>query len=59
MHMLNGTLCATERAMCCVVENWQTPEGLTIPPVLRPYMQGREFIPWQKELPKGLQRKKA
>lgn len=26
VHMLNGTLCATERAMCCVVENWQTPE---------------------------------
>lgn len=26
VHMLNGTLCATERALCCVVENWQTPE---------------------------------
>jgi seryl-tRNA synthetase len=26
VHMLNGTLCATERAMCCIVENWQTPE---------------------------------
>lgn len=59
VHMLNGTLCATERAMCCLVENWQTPDGLTIPPVLRPYMQNREFIPWQKELPKSLQRKKA
>ncbi len=39
VHMLNGTLCATERALCCVVENWQTPEGLKIPPVLQPYMQ--------------------
>jgi len=57
VHMLNGTLCATGRALCCIAENWQTPEGLTIPPVLRPYMQGREFLPWVKELPKNLQRK--
>ncbi|PWN97245.1 serine-tRNA ligase [Tilletiopsis washingtonensis] len=53
VHMLNGTLCATERALCCLVENWQTPEGLTIPPPLRPYMQGREFLPFTRELPKG------
>lgn len=26
VHMLNGTLCATERAICCLVENYQTPE---------------------------------
>jgi seryl-tRNA synthetase len=32
-------------------------QGLTVPPVLRPYMQGREFLPWVKELPKNLQRK--
>jgi len=25
-HMLNGTLCATERALCCLVENYQTPD---------------------------------
>ncbi|KAI1787265.1 serine-tRNA ligase [Ganoderma leucocontextum] len=59
VHMLNGTLCATERALCCVVENYQTPEGLVVPEVLRPYMQGREFLPWVKELPKNLQRKQA
>ncbi|PSR81757.1 hypothetical protein PHLCEN_2v6266 [Hermanssonia centrifuga] len=59
VHMLNGTLCATERALCCLVENYQTPEGLVIPEVLRPYMQGREFLPWVKELPKNLQRKQA
>lgn len=59
VHMLNGTLCATERALCCIVENYQTPEGLRIPEALRPYMQGREFLPWVKELPKSLQRKKA
>ena len=22
VHMLNGTLCATERTMCCLVENY-------------------------------------
>lgn len=58
VHMLNGTMTATERSLCCIVENWQTPEGLTIPPPLRPYMQGRDFLPWVKELPKGLQKKK-
>ncbi|KAI0325504.1 serine-tRNA ligase [Cubamyces sp. BRFM 1775] len=59
VHMLNGTLCATERALCCIVENYQTPEGLVIPEVLRPYMQGRDFLPWAKELPKNYQRKQA
>ncbi|KAI0246122.1 serine-tRNA ligase [Lactifluus subvellereus] len=59
VHMLNGTLCATERALCCLVENYQTPEGLRIPEVLRPYMQGRDFLPWTKELPKNLQRKQV
>ena len=67
VHMLNGTLCATERALCCLVENYQTPEvsslpllstkltlqGLRIPEVLRPYMQGRDFIPYTAELPKS------
>ncbi|GAA6028192.1 hypothetical protein JCM8097_006906 [Rhodosporidiobolus ruineniae] len=51
VHMLNGTLCATERALCCLVENFQTAEGLIIPEPLRPYMQGREFIPYARELP--------
>ena len=26
VHMLNGTLIATERALCCIVENYQTEE---------------------------------
>jgi len=59
VHMLNGTLCATERALCCLVENYQTPDGLVIPEVLRPYMRGRDFLPWVKELPKGVQKKQA
>ncbi|GHJ88793.1 hypothetical protein NliqN6_5195 [Naganishia liquefaciens] len=52
VHMLNGTLCATERALCCVMENYQTPDGLRIPKVLQPYMQGRDFIPYTRDLPK-------
>lgn len=31
VHMLNGTLCATERALCCIVENYQTPEVSVAP----------------------------
>ncbi|KAJ3337604.1 Cytosolic seryl-tRNA synthetase [Gonapodya sp. JEL0774] len=50
VHMLNSTLCATERAMCCVLENFQTEEGLVVPEVLRPYMQGRDFIPFIREV---------
>jgi seryl-tRNA synthetase len=26
VHALNSTLCATERALCCILENHQTPE---------------------------------
>lgn len=52
VHMLNGTLCATERALCCLVENYQTPDGIRIPKALQPYMQGREFLPFTQELPK-------
>lgn len=26
VHCLNSTLCATTRAMCCILENYQTPE---------------------------------
>ena len=48
VHMLNGTLCATERALCCILENYQTKEGLIVPDVLRPYV-GCDFIPYDKE----------
>ena len=36
--MLNSTLIATERAMCCVIENYQTPIGIRVPDVLQEYM---------------------
>ncbi|GAA6062961.1 hypothetical protein JCM10212_005720 [Sporobolomyces blumeae] len=51
VHMLNGTLCATERALCCIVENYQTPEGVIIPEPLRKYMGGRDFLPYVRDLP--------
>jgi seryl-tRNA synthetase len=34
-------------------------KGLRVPEVLRPYMGGRDFLPFVKELPKGLQKKKV
>lgn len=52
VHMLNGTLCATERTLCCILENYQTETGLTVPEVLRPFMGGIDFIPYTKELSK-------
>jgi len=46
VHMLNSTLTATERTLCCIVENWARPDGIEIPPALRPYMMGIEKIPY-------------
>ena len=47
--MLNATLCATERTMCCIVENYQTEEGVRVPKVLQPFMGGVEFLPYSKK----------
>ncbi|KAL0484321.1 seryl tRS [Acrasis kona] len=47
VHMLNSTLTATTRTMCCIVENYQTPEGINVPEVLQPYMGGVSFIPFK------------
>ncbi|KAJ1724766.1 Cytosolic seryl-tRNA synthetase [Coemansia erecta] len=55
VHCLNSTLCATERALCCLVENYQTPDGLKIPAPLVPYMGGVDFIPFVKtSIPKNM-----
>ncbi|KAK4957372.1 Cytosolic seryl-tRNA synthetase [Elasticomyces elasticus] len=52
-HALNSTLCATERALCCVLENYQEKEGVRVPEVLRKYIPGEpEFLTYTKELPK-------
>lgn len=28
VHLLNSTLTATSRTLCCLLENYQTPDGL-------------------------------
>ncbi|KAL7199314.1 hypothetical protein ACSBR2_021577 [Camellia fascicularis] len=38
VHLLNSTLTATERTMCCILENYQREDGVEIPEVLREYM---------------------
>ncbi|KAL1990343.1 hypothetical protein VTN49DRAFT_6182 [Thermomyces lanuginosus] len=53
VHALNATLCATERTLCCILENYQTEDGLVVPEPLRKYIPGApDFIPYTKELPK-------
>mmetsp|Transcript_14680 Transcript_14680/g.31958 ORF Transcript_14680/g.31958 Transcript_14680/m.31958 type:complete len:456 (-) Transcript_14680:582-1949(-) len=49
VHMLNSTLTATERTLCCVLENCQTPDGVRVPKALQPFMMGIEFIPFKKQ----------
>jgi seryl-tRNA synthetase len=49
VHALNCTLTATERTICCILENYQTEDGVIVPRVLRPYMGGKEFIPFVKK----------
>ncbi|KAG2200053.1 seryl-tRNA synthetase [Mucor mucedo] len=51
VHCLNSTLCATERALCGLLESWQREDGLEIPPPLVPYMDGKTFIPYTKPRP--------
>mmetsp|Transcript_9084 Transcript_9084/g.26116 ORF Transcript_9084/g.26116 Transcript_9084/m.26116 type:complete len:304 (+) Transcript_9084:93-1004(+) len=50
-HMLNATLVASQRTMCCILENYQTPTGVRVPRVLIPYMGGEEFLPFPEEAP--------
>ena len=33
VHALNATLCATERTLCCLLENYQTDDGFKVPEV--------------------------
>ncbi|KAF2861982.1 serine-tRNA ligase [Piedraia hortae CBS 480.64] len=53
VHALNSTLCATERALCCIMENYQTENGLKVPEVLRKWIPGQpDILKYKKELPK-------
>lgn len=49
VHMLNSTLTATERTVCCILENYQTEDGVIVPEVLRPFMGGKEFLHFKPE----------
>ena len=54
VHCLNSTLSATERSLCCILENYQTEDGVIVPEVLRKYLPGEpDFLPFVKELPKN------
>lgn len=46
VHMLNCTLCANTRTLCCILETYQTETGINIPPVLQGYLGGQTFIPF-------------
>ncbi|RID76578.1 hypothetical protein BRARA_B03543 [Brassica rapa] len=47
VHMLNSTLTATERTICCILENYQRENGVEIPEVLQPFMGGETFLPFK------------
>ncbi|KAJ0253124.1 hypothetical protein HA466_0122030 [Hirschfeldia incana] len=46
VHMLNSTLTATERTICCILENYQREDGVEVPKVLQKYMGGVKFVPF-------------
>lgn len=48
VHLLNSTLSATERTMCCILENYQEADGVRVPAALREFMMGVDFIPFRK-----------
>jgi hypothetical protein len=49
VHMLNATLCATGRAICCLLETYQEADGVRVPEVLVPYMGGVTFMPFVRD----------
>jgi len=51
VHMLNATLCATSRTICCILENYQQDDGVRVPTVLQPYMGGVDFLPYTRPPP--------
>ena len=75
VHMLNGTLCATTRTLCCLLENYWVEEketneeghvkviraGIVVPKPLRNYMSSkyREFIPFVKSRPENLAKQRT
>eukprot|EP00262_Sarcandra_glabra_P005312 TRINITY_DN16751_c0_g1_i1.p1 TRINITY_DN16751_c0_g1~~TRINITY_DN16751_c0_g1_i1.p1 ORF type:complete len:457 (-),score=88.13 TRINITY_DN16751_c0_g1_i1:322-1692(-) len=58
VHLLNSTLTATERTICCILENNQTEDGVAIPTPLQPFM-GTSFLPFQNSLAPEAKGKKS
>ncbi|KAK4753210.1 hypothetical protein SAY87_022008 [Trapa incisa] len=48
-HLLNSTLTATERTICCILENYQREDGVEVPEPLRVYMGGKDFLPFKSK----------
>jgi len=44
-HLLNCTLCANTRVICCLLETYQTENGFVVPSILVPYFK-TNFIPF-------------
>lgn len=55
VHMLNSTLCATTRTICCILENYQQADGVRVPDVLVPFMGGITFMPFVNDAKVNLQ----
>merc|ERR1712142_492816 len=53
VHMLNATMCATTRTICCILENFQEETGVRVPEALKRFMpkEFSDFIPFVKEAP--------
>lgn len=45
LHTLNSTAIATERTICCILENYQNEDhSISIPKILQNYMNGKKVI---------------
>jgi seryl-tRNA synthetase len=40
VHLLNSTLTATGRTLCCILENYQTPDGFVVVSLFSPLRNG-------------------
>ena len=47
IHLLNSTLCASSRTICCILENCQNSKGILLPDVLKSYT-GFSFLPFTR-----------
>ncbi|KAF4357201.1 hypothetical protein CsatB_029587 [Cannabis sativa] len=49
VHLLNSTLTATERTLCCILENYQKEDGVEVPEALQAFMGGKTFLPFKSK----------